>query len=436
MTATGSTTNTAMPARTDRPAITDRPVRFALVGAGNRGLTYTDWIRRHPDRAELVAVADPRASARTASGASVQFEDWRPLLDERIADAVIVATQDREHVEPILALAEAGYAILTEKPMAATEADCRRILDGVTSAGVPFAVCHVLRYTPYTDLVKGVLDSGVLGSIVSLDLLEPVGWWHYAHSYVRGPWSREADSSPMILAKSSHDLDWIGYVTGARIETVASFGGLAHFKPENAPAGSARNCLDCAVEPDCPYSGPKLYFPALRETGDAWPINHVTDAAHGPDDRAELVRALREGPYGRCVYHCDNDVVDHQVVAMRLSGGITATFTMTAFTEQTHRQVRIFGSHGWLRGDGEKVTVHTFADDRVVTHDAGASGSNAADGHGGGDTALIDAFVTALATGDAAHIRSNGTDSLGSHLAAFAVERSRLGGNTVTVPRR
>ncbi|MFJ8278675.1 Gfo/Idh/MocA family protein [Streptomyces griseoviridis] len=419
----------------------DRPVRIALVGAGNRGLTYARWIHQNPDRARLVAVADPDEGARAASRAETAFAGWREFLaatarDGRLADGVIVATQDRDHVEPVLALARAGYAVMTEKPLAPTEEECRTLVTGVQATGVPFAVCHVLRYTPYTDLVREVVGSGVLGTLTGVEHLEPVGWWHFAHSYVRGPWRREDLSSPMILAKSSHDLDWIAYVTGRRIETVVSFGGLTHFRPENAPAGSTDSCLTCPVEKGCPYSAAKLYYPALRTGGGAWPVSHVTSAAHGPGDEPVLTEALRTGRYGRCVYRCDNDVADHQVVAMRLAGGPTATLTMSAFTEQTHRQTRLFGSHGWLRGDGERVTVHDFRDDSVTVRGTGPSGSNAADGHGGGDTALTEAFVTALATGDRRYIRSGPAESLGSHLAAFAAERSRRDGTVETVPLR
>ncbi|MEU2674777.1 Gfo/Idh/MocA family oxidoreductase [Streptomyces sp. NPDC007164] len=413
--------------------ISDRPVRVALVGAGNRGLTYAAWIKAHPERARLVAVADPRPAARAAAGAELEFNDWRPLVEgDAIADAVIVATQDRNHVEPVLALARAGYAILAEKPLAPSEAETRTLIEGVEKTGVLFAVCHVLRYTPYTDLVKEVVGSGVLGELVSVEHLEPVGWWHYAHSYVRGPWRSERASSPMLLAKSCHDLDWISYVTGERIEQVASFGGLKHFRPENAPAGAAERCLDCAVEDGCPYSALKLYVPTLREHGSVWPVTHVTDST----DETELLTALREGPYGLCAYRVDNDVVDHQVLAMQLSGGMTATFTMVAFTEQTDRQTRIFGSHGWLRGDGKRVTVHDFRTDEVTVHEVDTSGSNAAEGHGGGDTALVDAFVHAVATGDPAAVRSGTKATLGSHLAAFAAERARLTGSVQSVPVR
>ncbi|GAA4533505.1 Gfo/Idh/MocA family protein [Amycolatopsis samaneae] len=411
-------------------------VSVAVVGAGNRGQSYARWVREHPDRARIVAVADPDAHRRSlviGDGSGVrEFADWRELLAAgKLADVAIVATQDRLHVEPAIALTRAGYHLLLEKPVAPTEAECREVVDAVTASGVLFAVCHVMRYMPYTDLVKEIVDSGVLGEIVSVQHLEPVGWWHAAHSYVRGPWAVEAAATPMLLAKSCHDLDWLAYVTGKRIERVSSFGGLSHFRPENRPAEAADRCLDCPLEPTCPYSAPRLYLTTLREQGAVWPVSVITD---GTDEDAVLT-ALRTGRYGKCVYSGDNDVVDHQVLAMELTGGATATFTMTAFSEQTHRRTQIFGTHGCLDGDGEQVRVVDFRDGGVTTHDSGTRGdSNAAADHGGGDTALMDAFVRAAATGDAGHLRSGAAESLHSHLAVFAAEHARHTGTVSAVP--
>ncbi|NUR24520.1 MAG: Gfo/Idh/MocA family oxidoreductase [Catenulispora sp.] len=398
-----------------------RKVRLAIAGAGNRGQTYASWIAAHPDRAELVAVADPDPARRAKLGAPREFADWRDLLGERVADAVILCTQDRMHAEPAIALAGAGYAMLLEKPLAPTEEECRAIVAAVERAGVLFGVCHVLRYTPYTALVKEM--AGLVGEIMSVEHLEPVGWWHQAHSYVRGAWRNERLASPMLLAKSCHDLDWLAYVTDRRVTRVSSFGSLGHFRPERRPEGAADRCLDCAIEPECPYSAPKLYF---DRTG--WPTSVLGDT------REQVVEALRTGPYGRCVYACDNDVVDHQVLAMELAGGATATFTMTAFTEQTHRQTKIFGTHGQLVGDGERVEVYSFRDRSTTTRHVDELGSNAGDGHGGGDAGLMDAFVTALATGDPSHVRSDAGESLHSHLAVFAAERARHSGTVQAVP--
>lgn len=412
------------------------PVTVALVGAGNRGQSYLAWARQHPDRARLVAVADPLAYRRDIVAAGdpdvAQYDDWRDLAARgRVADMVVISTQDRDHAEPAEAFAALGYAVLLEKPIAPTEEDCRRIVAAVQRAGVLFGVCHVLRYTPYTDLVKEVVDSGVLGRLIDVQHLEPVGWWHMAHSYVRGPWRREETSAPMLLAKSSHDIDWIRYVTGLRIETVSSFGSLTHLRPELRPEGAADRCLDCALEHDCPYSAPRLYLGTLRADGPVWPVTVITSRT----DEAGVVEALRDGPYGRCVWDCDNDVVDHQVVSMRLEDGAAATFTMTAFSEQTHRQTRIFGSHGCLEGDGEHVRVVDFRTNTARVLDSGVlGGSNAAGDHGGGDSGLMDAFTAAVATGDASWVRSGAAESLQSHLTVFAAEQARRSGEVRAVP--
>ena len=263
------------------------------------------------------------------------YADWREVVARpRFADAVIIATQDPLHAEPAIAFADLGYHILLEKPMAPNAADCRRIAAAAQANGVMFAVCHVLRYTTYTKKVKEIVTSGRLGEIVSLQHLEPVGFWHQAHSFVRGNWRSEHESSFMLLAKSCHDLDWIRHIMGKRCTQVSSFGSLLHFRAENRPVGAADRCLECAVETTCPYSAPRIYLGRVRHGETGWPVNVLT-----PDlTEAGVTEALRSGPYGRCVYACDNDVVDHQVVNMQFEDGATASFTMTAFTRQRDRR--------------------------------------------------------------------------------------------------
>jgi predicted dehydrogenase len=414
-----------------------RPVTLAVVGAGNRGSTHGGWALANPDRARVVAVAEPRPVRRdrlaSAHGvpAGDRFGSWRELADRgRVADAVLVCTQDAMHAEPAVAFAELGYHVLLEKPMAITEPDCWRIVESVERAGVLLAVCHVMRYSPYTRLVKRLVDAGRLGEVVSVQHLEPVGFWHHAHSYVRGSWRREDTSTFMLMAKSCHDLDWLHHIVGRPIRRVSSFGGLAHFKPENRPDGASDRCIDCAVEPTCPYSAVRFYSRYLdRDVG--WPLDALIDHR----TREELEAALRHGPYGRCVYACDNDVVDHQVVAMEFDGGPTATFTMTAFNTGGHRRTRVFGTRGELQGDGETVTVHDFLTETSETLRAHTSGdATAGGGHGGGDWGLMDAFVRAVATGDRGHILSGPRESLAAHLAVFAAERARRAGVVATVP--
>jgi len=404
------------------------PVTFVLVGAGLRGSTYTSHAG-DSGAGRLVAVAEPdptRASiARDYDLPSDRvFESWTALAAAgRLAQAAVVTTPDVLHEEPAIALAGLGYHLLLEKPMAPTEAEATRIAEAVERAGVLFAVCHVMRYTAYTQAVLDLVHSGRLGRLVSMQHLEPVGWWHQAHAFVRGNWRDSQQSSPMLLAKSCHDIDWLLYVAGQPARRVSSFGGLAHFRPSEKPAGAAERCLDCSIEPDCPYSAVRLYLgqPDLDE----WPVTALT-----PEPTVEAVRAaLRTGPYGECVYNGQNDVVDHQVVSIELADGATVSFTMTAFTPFEQRKTRLFGTHGFADGDGERLRVVDFRTgaEEVIAVDGGLSG------HGGGDEALVDAFVAAVRSGDGTLLRSDAATSLASHRVVWAAERARLTGTVVSL---
>jgi predicted dehydrogenase len=402
-------------------------VTIAVAGAGSRGSAYAQWALENPERARIVAVAEPNQVRRERFAADHGlepgrvFESWEELAAAgRVADAVVVATLDTMHHAPVLSFAALGYHMLVEKPLAPTEQECREMV--AAAKDVLFAVGHVLRYTPYTKALKAIVDSGRIGEVVSVQHLEPVGYWHQAHSFVRGNWRNTTVSTPMLMSKSCHDVDWLHYIVGQPIRKVASFGGLKHFTPANAPEGAADRCLDCKVEASCAFSAVRFYGTRLAEGNHGWPLDVVLDEFTEP----ALAHALREGPYGRCVYACDNDVVDHQVAALEFANGVTGTFTMTAFTEMSHRQTRIFGTRGQIEGDGELLRIFDFLSGTSETVDSQADiDASAAGGHGGGDAGLMDAFVTAVQTGDRSHILSGPAETLMSHVAVFAAERAR-----------
>ncbi|MEU6478144.1 Gfo/Idh/MocA family oxidoreductase [Streptomyces sp. NPDC047017] len=413
------------------------PVTLVVAGAGMRGMIYARRAVRE-GRARIVGLAEPRAEVREAAAAEFGvdparvFHDWRGLAAlGRVADAAVVATQDSMHAEPAVAFAESGYHLVLEKPMAPTERDSARIVEAVRKAGVMLAVCHVLRYTAYTKALKDLIDSGRIGAVASIEHLEPVGWWHQAHSFVRGNWRNEAESSPMLLQKSCHDIDWLIHVMGEAPARVASFGSLLHFTPENKPAGAADNCLDCGVEAQCPYSAKRLYTGCLDDPAARhWPLSVVT-TEHTEEG---VLAALRTSPYGRCVYSGGNDVVDHQVVTMEFPSGATVSFTMTAFTAAEHRKTRVFGTRGWVEGDGVRLRVHDFTTDTVTVIDTGTGeDGTAADGHGGGDEALMDAFLDAVRTEDRSLILTDAHDSFVSHQVVWAAERARRTATVVTL---
>ena len=402
-----------------------------VAGAGGRGTSYANYIAKHPEQGKVVGVAEPidfrrnRIIEKHGIPAEKAFTDWVDMAKRpKFADAVMICTQDAMHAEPAVAFAEKGYHILLEKPMAPSADECKAITDAVKKAGVLFAVCHVLRYTRYTQALKEIIDSGDLGDVVSMQHLEPVGYWHQAHGFVRGNWRNTDESSFMLLAKSCHDLDWIHYIIGKPCTSVASFGSLKHFRKEEKPEGAAERCLDCKIEATCPYSALKIYLRDRIEKGNTrWPVGNLHD---GEITRESATEALRNGPYGRCVYACDNDVVDHQVVAMDFDGGATATFTMTAFNRGRGRETHIFGTRGELTGNGSTLEIFDFLTNETRTIDTNATAADITGGHGGGDFGLMHNFLAALAANDASKILTGPDDSLDSHLMVFAAEQSRL----------
>jgi predicted dehydrogenase len=414
-----------------------KPIRLIIIGAGSRGSSFAQFAQQNSDQARVVGVAEPRPFYRQRVADQNRVlpahtaADWSELADQpKFADAVIIATPDRYHAEPAVAFAEKGYAILLEKPMATNEADCRRIVKAVQLHQNIFAVFHDFRYMNYTRRLKEVITSGLIGDIVSIQHLEPVGYWHQAHSYVRGNWRNEAESTFMLLSKSCHDIDWLRYLIGKRCIQVSSFGSLTHFKRDQKPseAGEALRCLDCAFEPQCPFSARRFYLGRYRKGDYGWPLDVITSEF----SEEAVMTALRQGPYGRCVYECDNDVVDHQVVNLLYENGVTASFTMTAFAEVSDRKTQIFGTRGELRGDLAKIIHYDFLTEKTETIDTTLADSPTG-GHWDGDINVLRSFVRAVATGDTSSILSGAEETLETHLTVFAAEKSRRTGKTVKI---
>ena len=417
-----------------------------IVGAGSRGLTvYADYIARHPEKFRLVGVAEPRDFYREETARRHQlsperrWSDWRELLRHPLlAPAVILATQDRDHLEPALALMAHGYDLLLEKPMAPTLEQCRQLQQASRQHQKLMVVAHVLRYTPYFTQLKRLLDLGVLGQLASVRHFEPVLYWHQAHSFVRGNWRRTADSAPMILAKSCHDLDMLCHLIGQDPVRVASFGGLSHFTRAHQPEGASDRCQPCRFRDlSCPYSAHRFYLGLQQQGALGWPLDTITSDT----SEAGVLQALESGPYGRCVYACDNDVVDHQVVAIEFAGGVSATFTMTAFAHERLRETELLGSHGQLTGDGRKIQLRPFGDlpdglsgERQVNGDMVWDFSHIpGHGHSGGDDGLMDFFHECLENRAAAWLLPLPEAALRGHALCFAAEQARLEKRVVDV---
>ncbi|MFE7712073.1 Gfo/Idh/MocA family protein [Streptomyces sp. NPDC057486] len=424
------------PQRDDAVIGSTRDIRLAVVGAGMRGHAYASGAAGIPG-VEIVAVAEPNPTTvarftRGFPGAQV-FGDWRELAAQpRLADAVIVTLPDQEHRDASVAFAEAGYDILLEKPIATSPEDCNDIEAAASSNNVSVTVCHVLRYTSYTQKLRELLDSGAIGEIMQIEHLEPVGHLHFAHSFVRGNWRQSATSHSLLLAKSCHDIDWLLYIMGRPVQRVTSFGSLGYFRPESRPAGASDRCVTCPVESSCAFSAVRFYRRGLDNPGSAEEYNALVMAGEVTPEAID--RALETGPWGRCAYLCDNDVVDHQTVQLEFTDGRLASFTLSAFTEGTNRKTRLFGTAGQITGDGRMISVYDFCTLQTTVYDTDELGFDAASGHGGGDLRLIEAFISALRTASPEQLSTSIAQSMASHRVVFAAEEARRTGTVVSLP--
>lgn len=436
-------------------------VTIAIIGAGQRGTAYARYAFEQPEKCKVVAVAEPRPKTREimATAHNVKPELVFKSFDEflaaseasisagrRLVDAVVVAVHDQMHSSVVTALAKQGYPMLCEKPMATSPEECIEMADAVKRSGKVFGVGHVLRYSPYSQEVTKVIKSGALGEVVNIHHIEPIGYFHFTHSYVRGHWAEESKSSFSLLTKSCHDIDIIcSYLAPSVPVRVSSFGSLHHFKKAKKPtaAGSATRCLDCNIKDSCAYSAKRIYLDPVSRGSVGWPAAVIVD---GIPDIENIGDALKNGPYGQCVYESPNDVCDNQVVNLEFSGGETVSFTMVAFTEKIcERETRIHFTKGELIGDMDSFTTLDFQGLKVLGHDERLANPptdpkelhhptfDKQSGHGGGDIGLIATFVEAVKLNRQDILGLTVDDILASHLTVFAAETSRREGRVVNV---
>ncbi len=407
----------------------DKAITAITCGAGNRGNVYGGFSLQYPDQLDIIGVAEPITirNERYAKKHNIKDENrfvtWEDVFKRpRFADAIIITTPDNLHYGPCMKALEMGYHVLLEKPISPSEKECRDILAMTKKTGKIVAVCHVLRYAPYFVELRKIIQSGVLGKVVSVQHLEPIEHIHMSHSYVRGNWHNSKETTPIILAKSCHDLDILRWMLGKQSKSIHAMGDLSWFNQSNAPEGSTARCSDgCKVEASCPYSALKIYY---RERG----RNYVFDLPEDKDKQAAYVlEQLKTTNYGRCVYKMDNDQPDHYITNIQFEGGVTASFSMEAFTSYEGRRTRVMGSLGDVVGDMTSF-IHTNFQTGKKTE-----WKTATDGHGGGDWRLAANFVQAVAKNDASLLTSTIDASIESHLMGFAAEQSRKENRVVKI---
>ncbi len=407
-------------------------VDLILIGAGQRGMLYAQKLTEKGHR--IAAAADPNPARRELAGKELHipsgmlFERAEELLErDAVGTAAIIASMDRYHYGHAMAALKKGYHLLLEKPISPVPEETLEIEQTARELNRNVVVCHVLRYSPFFREIKQIIDSGAIGRVLTVQHNENIGNYHMAHSFVRGNWRREDQASSLMMQKSCHDMDLLTWLVGSPCRRVASFGDRVYFREENAPEGSAARCCDCRLKDSCRFSAYRAYPPVRGE----WPAAVLTT------DQTEegLEKAIRTGPYGRCVFRCDNDVCDQQVTILEFENGVTATFNLSGFTNRMARTMKIMGEDGEIRASEfeniiEIVPFSANAVERMsstVIHPELVSG-----GHGGGDTGIVEDFL-ALMEGRSASASSGISQSVESHMMAGAAEESRKTGHVVAI---
>lgn len=410
----------------------------AVLGAGARGgKVYARLMHRAPEQYKITHLCDMSATVLEAMGAEFEvpaenrYTSEKEFFSERRADILVIATPDDCHVRHALAAMELGYDILCEKPLTDKKEECDALLEAQRKYGNKILVCHVLRYAASYVKLKEIIDSGIIGKLVAMDWIEPVGYWHQAHSFVRGNWRNTADSAPMIIAKCCHDLDMIQHFAGAKCKTVSSVGGLSFFKPECAPEGATERCSDCPHKDTCPYSAYRIYVEGWKAKDcppKYWPYNVLTGE---PVTEEKLLSAIENGPYGRCVFHCDNNVVDHQTVQMQFENDVAVTLQMNAFNLGGGRRITVFGTYGEAYMTDKEIILNVFGKPTEVI-DVTVKEHGLDYAHGGGDARMIEALYK-MVSGEAS-LETALEASIESHLIGIKAEESRLlGGASLPV---
>ncbi|MBQ7950642.1 MAG: Gfo/Idh/MocA family oxidoreductase [Clostridia bacterium] len=405
-------------------------LKVILIGAGDRGRIYVS--RMPKDKFKVVGVAEPVAKLREFIKEEYQlsddmcFESWEDILAKpKFADVAIISTMDRMHYAPTMKAIELGYDILLEKPVSPDYNECVAMANAAKEKGTKVLVCHVLRYAPFFMKIKEMIEEGKVGKVLSVHHTECVGHVHQSHSFVRGNWGNAEESSCMILQKCCHDMDIMQWLVGSPCKRVHSFGSLGHFTKENAPEGSPERCdKTCPVYDTCYYNAVKLY---LEDEKNTW-FRMAATKKESPTNE-DVKEALKTTQYGKCVYKCNNNVVDHQVVNLEFENGAVASFNMSAFNEGG-RYIRVMGTDGELSGSIGDMQLDFFdfrtrQKTSIDLENATASNSIVG-GHGGGDQGLMNALYDYIAGECDGEQLSNIAISVENHLISFAAEKSRL----------
>lgn len=418
-----------------------KQITAAILGTGARGSMFGTLMQKHGSF-RVIAGCDinPEQLLKFKKllgiGDESLFNDEESFFKEKRADMLVIATFDKEHVRQCVRAMKMGYDILLEKPISDSREEIELLLQTQKETGRTVAVCHELRYGPGYEKLSELLKSGTIGTLLAIDAMERVAYWHQAQAYVRIQSEHNDVAYPTILAKCSHDLDLVQHYAGDECDTLSSVGALSFFRKGNAPEGAAERCLDCRYIESCPYSAERIYIDGWKRDNCpkfVWPYNKVS--LKNPTTEKDLYDGLRTKCFGKCVFLCGVEenptVVDHQLVQMQFKNGVTAVLKMV-FAQTPGRRINLFGTYGELLLDerSDTLEIRRFGEEpEIIPLKTLTENGNA---HGGGDTRLVEHLYSLLAENE--ENRTSLKESVESHLMGIAAEESRhSGGKAVQV---
>jgi predicted dehydrogenase len=396
---------------------------FVLCGAGQRGLMmYAQPIfRQFSDSARLVGIYDPnQLRARVVSsrsGNAPVFDDFDRMLEQTRPDGVIVTSVDRYHHEYIIRAMEAGCDVISEKPLTIDAEKCRAVLEAEQRTHKKLTVTFNARFTPYVTQLKQVLQSGMLGKILSVDFEWFLDTSHGA-DYFRRWHSRMANCGGLLVHKATHHFDLINWWINDEPRTVYGVGDLKFYGPKRLERGLS--CRSCAYADRCEF-----YWDAAANA-DIQALYLDTEQADG---------YLRD----RCVFREEIDIYDTMALTVTYQGGPLMSYSLNAHCPYEGWRVAINGSDGRLeaedyqsgsraQGDSQPFTIFDRKGNLLTYDVPKASGM-----HGGGDARLLQHLFSGQVLEDPLGHMAGSRDGAMSILIGVAANQSIRTGLPVNI---
>ena len=306
--------------------------RVAIVGTGHRGAGT--WGRDVPatcaEHVALVGLSDLNparlavvASRLGAEGAAVST-DLDAMLAAAKPHTLVVCTRDDTHADIIVDALERGIDVVTEKPMATTAADVRRILDAERRTGRRVDVAFNYRFAPTSRRIRELLAAGRIGTVTSadfhwyLDTVHGADYFRRWHAYRR-------HSGSLFVHKATHHFDLLNWWIDADPVRVFAQGALRKY----GAAGPYRwtRCKGCPHARECEFY--------LDMAADPW-LDSLYEAPSAEDGY------LRDA----CVYRADIDIWDTMSAALLYANGVQVSYSLNAYMPVEGYHLAFNGTHG------------------------------------------------------------------------------------------